>query len=139
MNGIDALGFQYIVVSRKRYKEKPDESNGAVIIKFAQDNKVIARRVEDPDNKEVLLYCHSQKREQKDQVIRNHFHQRFKKELETLNQGLRKTPVYHPAGLSFGTYVEIPAKTKRDPFTLAEYSSYYVTTTTDHFLCTYPG
>ena len=87
---LKAQGFQYIVVSRKRYKEKPDESNGAVIIKSEQDNQVIARRVEDPDNKEVLLYCHSQKREKKDQAIRNRFHQRFEKELETLNQGLSK-------------------------------------------------
>jgi len=83
-------GFQYIVVSRKRYKEKPDESNGAVIIKSEEGNKVIAHRVEDLDNKEVLLYCHSQKREKKDQAIRNRFHQRFENELEKLNQGLSK-------------------------------------------------
>lgn len=83
-------GFQYIVVSRKRYKEKPDKSNGAVIIKSEEGNKVIAHRVEDLDNKEVLLYCHSQKREKKDQAIRNRFHQRFENELEKLNQGLFK-------------------------------------------------
>ena len=83
-------GLQYIVVSRKRYKERPDESTGAVVIKAEEGNRVIAKRVEDPDNEEVLLYCHSEKREKKDLSIRNKFHQRFEIELEKLNAGLSK-------------------------------------------------
>jgi hypothetical protein len=78
------------MVSRKRYKQRPDEAQGAVVIKDELDNKVIAQRVDDPDNGEVLLYCHSEKREKKDQGIRNRFHQRFETALETLNKGLCK-------------------------------------------------
>jgi transposase len=83
-------GFHYIVVSRKRHKERPDEAQGAVVIKDEIDNKVIAQRVDDPDNGEVLLYCHSERREKKDQGIRNRFHQRFEVELEKVQQGLSK-------------------------------------------------
>lgn len=83
-------GLQYIVVSRKRYKERPDESTGAVVVKAEKDNRVIAQRVDDPDNEEVLLYCHSEKREKKDLAIRNRFHQRFETELEKLHTGLSK-------------------------------------------------
>ena len=83
-------GLQYIVVSRKRDKERPDESAGAVVVKAEKDNRVIAQRVDDPDNEEVLLYCHSEKREKKDRAIRNRFHQRFETELEKLNAGLSK-------------------------------------------------
>ena len=87
---LKSKGFHYIVVSRKRYKKRPDEAQGAVVIKDEIDNKIIAQRVDDPDSGEALLYCHSEKREKKDQVIRNRFHQRFETALETLNKGLSK-------------------------------------------------
>jgi transposase len=87
---LKSKGFHYIVVSRKRYKQRPDEAQGAVVIKDEIDNKVIAQRVDDPDSGEALLYCHSEKREKKDQGIRSRFHQRFETALETLHKGLSK-------------------------------------------------
>ena len=82
--------FQYIVVSRERYKENPKESLDAVYIKDEPGNKIIAKRVTDEENKEVLLYCHSEKREKKDAAIRSRFHQRFEDALLKLHQGLSK-------------------------------------------------
>lgn len=82
--------FQYIVVSRERYKENPQESEGAVYIKDEPGNKITAKRVEDKENEEVLLYCHSEQREQKDAAIRSRFHQRFEEALMKLHQGLSK-------------------------------------------------
>jgi len=83
-------GFEYIVVSRKRYKQKPDEKEGAVVVKAEQGNRVIAQRVDNLDTQEVLLYCHSEKRELKDQAIRTRYHQRFEAELKKLHVGLSK-------------------------------------------------
>jgi transposase len=87
---LKSQGLHYIVVSRKQYKERPDEVEGAVIVKAEKDNKVIARRVDDEENKEVLLYCHSEKRAKKDQAIRNRFHLRFEAALAALSKGLSK-------------------------------------------------
>ncbi len=59
-------GFQYLVVSRERHKENPKESEGAVYIKEEPGHKIIAKRIDDTDNEEVYLYCHSEDREKKD-------------------------------------------------------------------------
>ncbi len=85
-----AHDFQYIVVSRERNKENPKEQDDAVVIKKEPGNTVIAKRVDDTQNKEVFLYCHSEKREKKDAAIRNRFHQRFEEALERLHKGLSK-------------------------------------------------
>ncbi len=82
--------FQYIVVSRERYKENPQESEDAVYIKDEPGNKITARRVEDKENEEVLLYCHSEQREKKDAAIRSRFHQRFEEAVTKLHEGLSK-------------------------------------------------
>ena len=83
-------GFQYIVVSRERHKENPKESEGAVYIKEEPGNKIIAKRVDDTEKKEVYLYCHSEAREKKDAAIRSRFHQRFEEALLKLHEGLSK-------------------------------------------------
>jgi len=82
--------YQYIVVSRERHKENPQESENAVVIKEEPHNRVIVKRVDDGENQEVRLYCHSEKREKKDAAIRSRFHQRFEQALEKLHQGLSK-------------------------------------------------
>jgi len=82
--------FQYIVVSRERYKENPQESEDAVYIKEEPGNKITASRVEDKENEEVLLYCHSEQREKKDAAIRSRFHQRFEEAVTKLHEGLSK-------------------------------------------------
>ena len=83
-------GFHYIVVSRERYKEKPDLEQGAVIVKDIEHDRVMAKRVVDTETQEVRLYCHSEKREVKESAIRSQFAQRFETALQTLHEGLTK-------------------------------------------------
>jgi transposase len=83
-------GYQYIVVSRERYKERPDLDSGAVVVKDIVGDQVIAKRVLDTETGEVRLFCHSQKREKKEQAIETQFTQRFEAKLSTLNDGLSK-------------------------------------------------
>ncbi len=78
--------YHYIVVSRERYKERPELSQGAVIV----NDRVIAKRVEDVDSGEIRLYCHSQKREKKDSGIRDRFCLRYETALNKLHEGLSK-------------------------------------------------
>ena len=82
--------FNYIVVSRKRYKENPQDAESPVFIRQEPGNTITVKQVHDDENKEVLLYCHSEKREQKDNAIRSRFHQRFEEALTKLHQGLSK-------------------------------------------------
>jgi len=83
-------GYHYIAVSRERHKQKPDLEQGAVVVKPAHNDQVIAQRVEHTDTGEIRLYCHSQKREAKDKAIRNQFNQRYETALTNLNAGLSK-------------------------------------------------
>jgi transposase len=85
-----ANDYQYIVVSRKRYKENPLDAENAILIKEELGNKITVKRVDDEDNEEVLLYCHSEKRELKDKAIRTRSHQRFEEALIKLHKGLSK-------------------------------------------------
>lgn len=87
---LTAQGYHYIVVSRERYKERPEEADGAVVVKSAEGNQVIAKRVDCLESGEVRLYCHSTLREKKDRAIRNRFGQRFEEALSKLNDGLNK-------------------------------------------------
>lgn len=82
--------FQYIVVSRKLYKENPLETENAILIKDEPGNKITVKRVDEEKTKEVLLYCHSEKREKKDVAIQTQFHQRLEDALIKLHQGLSK-------------------------------------------------
>ncbi|MFT5085195.1 MAG: hypothetical protein ACI9Y1_003253 [Lentisphaeria bacterium] len=70
-------GYRYIAVSRERYKERPELNDGAVVVKNKTADQVMARRLEDSDTGEIRLYCHSEKREKKDQAIRTQFNRRF--------------------------------------------------------------
>ena len=83
-------GYHYIVVSREKHKEKPDLNQGAVIVKPVPNDQVIAKRVENTDTGEIRLYCHSEKREKKDNAIRTQFNLRYEAALTTLNAGLGK-------------------------------------------------
>jgi transposase len=82
--------YRYIVVSRDRTLQRPTLDNGAVVVKDAVNDQVIAQRVEVTDSGETRLYCHSQKREAKDTAIRTQFNARFEEKLTTLNAGLSK-------------------------------------------------
>ena len=87
---LSAQGYQYIVVSRKRYKESPLGAEDAILIKEEQGNKITVKRVDDENTNEVLLYCHSERRELKDKAIRSRFHQNLEHALLKLHKGLSK-------------------------------------------------
>jgi transposase len=80
--------YPYIVVSRKHHRQF-DESK-AVVVKQDNEYTVKAQRVIDPENNEVLLYCHSTKREKKEQAINNRFTANFEEALTNLESGLHK-------------------------------------------------
>ena len=81
-------GYPYIVVSRKRHRQFNEDDS--VVVKQDKDCTVKAQKVIDPDNNEVLLYCHSTQRENKEQAINDLFTVRFEEALTTLESGLHK-------------------------------------------------
>jgi len=81
-------GYPYIVVSRKRHRQFNEDD--AVVVKQDKDCTVKAQKVIDPENNEVLLYCHSTQREKKEQAINDLFTVRFEDALTTLESGLHK-------------------------------------------------
>jgi len=80
--------YPYIVVSRKHHREFDD--NAAVVVKQDDDCTVKAQKVIDLENDEVLLYCHSTKREKKEKAINDRFTTRFEDAVSTLESGLHK-------------------------------------------------
>jgi len=80
-------GYPYIVVSRKRYLQF--DADQAVVVKAEKDDEVRAYRVEREDG-EVELYCHSKRREAKEQAIEKRFSNRFEQALEHLAEGLHQ-------------------------------------------------
>jgi transposase len=81
-------GYRYLVVSRERARQF--EAETAIPIETAAGATVHIQRVDDPDNKEVRLYCHSEQREQKEQAINQRFCTRFEAELQKISDGLSK-------------------------------------------------
>ena len=73
---------------RKRHRQFNEE--GAVVVKQDRDRIVKAQKVIDPENNEVLLYCHSARREKKEQAVNDRFTIRFEEALNSLESGLHK-------------------------------------------------
>jgi transposase len=80
--------YPYIVVSRKHHRQFNEQE--AVVVKQDQDCTVKAQKVFDPENNEILLYCHSSKREKKEQAINDRFTANFEEALSNLESGLHK-------------------------------------------------
>ncbi len=81
-------GYRYLVVSRERARQF--EAETAIPIETAAGATVHIQRVDDPDNKEVRLYCYSEQREQKEQGINRRFCERFEAGLKNIADGLGK-------------------------------------------------
>lgn len=79
-------GYPYIVVSRKYHRQFNEEES--VVVKEDNNGTVKAQKVIDPENNEVLLYCHSTKREKKERAISDRFTTRFEESLKHLEAGL---------------------------------------------------
>ena len=80
--------YPYIVVSRKHYREFNEDE--AVVVKQDNECTVKVQKVIDLENDEVLLYCHSSKREKKEQAINDRFTIRFEEVICKLESGLHK-------------------------------------------------
>jgi len=80
--------YPYLVVSRKKHREFNEALS--VVVKKDDDCTVRAQKVFDKETQETLLYCHSTRREKKDQAIGDCFVGRFEEELRKLKSGLHK-------------------------------------------------
>ena len=80
--------YPYLVVSRKKHREFDVEQS--VVVKKDDECTVRAQEVFDEETQEKLLYCHSSRREKKDQAISDRFVSRFEEELLKLSNGLHK-------------------------------------------------
>ena len=81
-------GYHYLVVSRERARQF--EAETAIPIETAAGHTVQIQRVDDPEQQEVRLYCHSEQREQKEQAIDQRFCTRFETGLQKIAEGLTK-------------------------------------------------
>ncbi len=80
--------YPYIVVSRKHHRQFNEQE--AVVVKQDRDYTVKAQKILDAENNEILLYCHSSKREKKEQAINDRFTANFEEALTNLESGLHK-------------------------------------------------
>ena len=81
-------GYRYVVVSRKQTRMfDPDQ---ATEVMTAGHVPIQVQRVQEPDSHEVLLYCHSAARAEKDQAIDQKKVALFEAELQKLADGLSK-------------------------------------------------
>lgn len=80
--------YPYLVVSRKKHREFDQALS--VIVKKDDECTVRVQKVFDEETQETLLYCHSTRREKKDQAIGDRFVSRFEEDLQKLASGLHK-------------------------------------------------
>jgi len=80
--------YPYLVVSRKKHREFDEVLS--VLVKKDDECTVRAQKVFNKETQEILLYCHSTRREKKDQAIGDRFVSRLEEELLKLNNGLHK-------------------------------------------------
>lgn len=78
--------YHYIAVSRK--KIDPPASDDCILIKETKQNKVEAKRITGDD--EVLLYCKSKLKQQKEQSIQGRLEQNFEEQLNLIAKSIHK-------------------------------------------------
>jgi transposase len=81
--------YHYIVVSRQATPILDDNAE-KVLVKEARNNKVEATLIRYDDKQEVVLYCHSQAKEEKSRLMQTKAESRFEEELQKLLSGLSK-------------------------------------------------
>jgi transposase len=81
--------YSYIVVSRKKKKDIPENVN-LVTVKKDDNTFVQAALVKNEETDEIELYCHSKGKEKKEQGIKSLFQQRFEEELIKARSALSK-------------------------------------------------
>ena len=86
LNLLRGDGFHYVTVSRSRPIETPTE--GLVVIKSEKDSTIKAKRM-DRDG-EVILYCESTARAQKEEAMKASFQKHFEEGLQAIAGSLSK-------------------------------------------------
>lgn len=81
--------YSYIVVSRKKKKDIPENVN-MVTVKKDDNTFVQVALVKNEETDEIELYCHSKGKEKKEQGIKSLFQQRFEEELIKTRSALSK-------------------------------------------------
>lgn len=81
--------YRYLVVSREQCR-KFDESQAFVTTETAKEEVIRIQREMSEDGAEVRLYCHSQKREDKENAMTKRFMERFEKGLAKLSENIEK-------------------------------------------------
>lgn len=81
--------YRYLVVNRE-HRRQFDDNQPVVTTTTASDEIIRMQRVLSDDGKEVRLYCHSEKREEKENAISGCFTKRFEEGLTKLADGLTK-------------------------------------------------
>ncbi|MDI6704587.1 MAG: IS1634 family transposase [bacterium] len=81
--------YTYLVVSRKRKKDIPDNIE-MITVKEDKHTIVQVALVENKESDEIELYCHSTGKEKKEKGIKSLFAKRFEEELEKAHQALFK-------------------------------------------------
>ena len=78
--------YHYIAVSRKKF-DVPDFGN-CLVIKETKHNKIEAKRITSDD--EILLYCKSNLKQQKEQSMQSRFEKNFMEQLQYLSKSIRE-------------------------------------------------
>lgn len=81
--------YAYLVVSRKKKKDIPENAN-LVTVKKDANTFVQATLVKNEETDELELYCHSKGKEEKEKGIKSLFQQRFEEELIKARSALSK-------------------------------------------------
>jgi len=81
--------YAYLVVSRKKKKDIPENVN-LVTVKKDDNTSVQAALLKNEETDEIELYCHSKGKERKEQGIKSLFQQRFEEELIKARSALSK-------------------------------------------------
>jgi transposase len=83
--------YDYLAVSRRRKREIPEELASRMVV-VKEDTQSLVRAVlkSDEKTKEVLVWCHSIRKEKKEEGIKNLFRQRFEEGLKKIEAGLTK-------------------------------------------------
>ena len=81
--------YDYLVVSRGKKKSIP-LNTPLITLKEDKGNLVQACFVQNEENNDIELYCHSSGKEKKENSIKTLFQQRFEKDLENIKTSLNK-------------------------------------------------
>jgi transposase len=83
-------GYPYIVVQKKKTQQMPQDVP-PILVKEEEGNRVWVAKKENPETKEIFLYCQSEARGRREGKIKIKREEILEAELQKLNDGLNKT------------------------------------------------